>query len=341
MKAVLATRTGAIQIAELPDPKIARGQVLIRVSHTAMDFHEEMRQVRGIAAGAREGRRDPVPIGGCASGLVEAVGEGVRRIKAGVRVAAAGYPYVFHAERIAAPENLVVELPKKVNHEEGAFAGQGAHAVHMLRRSAMQMGETAVVFGAELAGILLAQVLRAAGVTAIIVDASEARQQKARNLGLPHVLGVDQPDAIVRLVDSVSEGHGADAAFVTTPGDMLAVRAAAELLGAGCRLVIGAPVGEAPIPSAVLEKDLVLTTAIGPGPGRLDPTFELHGVDYPRRLVRWNERDNLACFCHLLAERKVQLTPLVTDRTPLERALNLYEKAQRQPETVMAGVFTI
>lgn len=340
MKVVIADRTGSAQVVSLPDPGLSRGCVAIRVSHSALHLPKELQELAGAPTFLRAAE-DGRPIGSGVSGIVEAVGEDVRRLRAGLRVAAYGQPYVYHAERLIVPQNLVVELPKKVSHEEGAFAGQGAVAVNLLRTAALQYGETALVFGADLLGIMLAQVLRAAGVNVILVDAAELKLNKARNLGLPHVHGTDAPDAVQRTVAQLSEGHGVDASFVLKPNEASWLRAAGELTRPGGLLVLAAPQERHAMPGGVWDRALRVLVCDEPGPGRGDPSFERHGHEYPRHLIRWTERDNMACFCEMLSERRVQLSPLIGDRTPLERAPLLYDKIMRAPESTMAAVLTV
>ncbi|MDX2177352.1 MAG: zinc-binding alcohol dehydrogenase [Candidatus Sumerlaeia bacterium] len=340
MKVVIAHRNGTVQVVEVDEPGIARGCVQVRVSHSAVPVADDLARMPAAAA-ARGARGEGLPLGSGVSGIIEEAGQGVKRLRAGLRVAAYGVPYVYHAERLVVPQNLVVELPKKVNHEEGAFVGQGAIAVNMLRRSGLQLGETAIVFGAELLGLLACQVLKAAGVHALLIDPSELRLNKARSIGVSSCLRPDDPDAVVRAVEAMTDGLGADAAFLTRPGDALSLRAAAELLRPRGRIVLGAQPGRAELPARVAEKQLALEIADDPGPGRGLAAFERHGLEFPREFVRWNERDNMACFAALLGERKVQITPLVTDRVPVERAGSLYEKAMRGADQILAAVLTM
>ncbi len=339
MKVIIAHRSGSVHAVDLPEPNVARGCVAIKVTHSALQLPEEFDIIR--AAPHMAGKDDGVPLGSGVSGVIDAVGAEVRRLRVGLRIAAFGTPYVYHSERLVVPENLVVEIPKKVNHEEGAFVGQGAIAVNMFRAARLSLGETALVFGAELQGVLLAQVLRAAGVVPILLDASEHRLSKARNIGIPHAMRPDQAEEVLRLVDSLTEGHGADAAFLTRAGDGRALRAAAELVRGGGRIVSGARLAGSELPASLEDRRVELVTEGDPGPGRRDPAYERQGIEYPRHLVRWSERANMDCFCGLLNERKVQISPLITDRVPIERAASLYEKLARGGDALAAAVLTV
>ena len=255
-------------------------------------------------------------------------------------MAVTGSPYVYHATQLLVPENLVVELPKKVNHEEGAYVGQGSIALHQIRMARVQLGDLVLVFGADMTGLLAAQAVRAAGATPILVDESEYRLNKARAVGVAHAF-VPTDEGLMRLVDSLSEGNGTDSALVTRAGDVDAFRAATKLLRPSGILVLGAPLGTAVALDSLLEKGLMLHTAFGGGDGEAEREGETKGISFPRTLVRWTERENMACFLNLLAERKIQIAPLITDRIPLERASVAYEKAQRGRDAVLGVVLTV
>jgi hypothetical protein len=96
-----------------------------------------IRQVRRYLQPGEDG----IPLGYSCSGTIEKVGEAVRNLREGFRVACYGAPYVYHAEMLSVPRNLAVELPKKVNHEEGAFTGIGAIAMHAFRRPKWASGK--------------------------------------------------------------------------------------------------------------------------------------------------------------------------------------------------------
>ena len=89
-----------------------------------------------------------------------------------------------------------------------------------------------------------------------------------------------------------------------------------------------------------LEKELTLKAVRGPGPGYGDKNYELGSGAYPREFVRWQMRENMEVFLGLLAGRKVQIAPLVSDRLPIERAAAVYDKIERSPETILGAVLT-
>lgn len=339
MKVVIAHRSGQPRVVELPEPKVARNYVTVRVSHSAMRLPDELAQLESASRSIKQGE-DGIPLGSCASGVITEVGPGVKRLKTGIRVAVSGAPYVYHATTLVVPETLAVELPKKVNHEEGAYAGQGAIALHLMRTAQVQIGDLVVIHGADMIGVLLAQVVRAAGANPLLVDESEFRLAKSRSLGLPNCTQPDE-EQLLRQVDALSDGDGADAVIHTRPSDSNMFRLSTRLLRVGGAVVLGASIAD-PVPLDVLrERNLRLLTAWGGGVGAGEEDFDMKGLALPRHLARWTQRENMACYCALLAERKVQISPLVTDRIPLERAHLAFEKAARSRESAMGIVLTV
>jgi NADPH2:quinone reductase len=336
MKAVIAHRDGEARVVELDAPPLGENTVKIRVSHCALGLPEELGVIATVADRLQPGM-DGVPIGGMVSGIVEESGPKVRDLKTGLRVAAFGHPYVYHATQLSVPASLVVELPKKVNQEEGAFTGLGGAAIHMIRESGCSFGESILVFGAGMMGIVSAQVARAAGITALLADEAESRLTRARNVGLPHVATLDRA-TLVKEVDALTHGQGADAVVLTSDAPATAMALASLLLRPGGRICIapGFPLG-APTRQAV-AKELQWRVVAGAGPGHGDPHFEQGLFDYPRR---WTIRENMLYFLTLLAERKVQISPLIIERAPLERATALYEKIRRTPEALFGAVLSV
>ena len=102
----------------------------------------------------------PLPLGYCNVGKVIAVGKGVDDIIVGDRVASNGP----HAEIVCIPQNLVAKIPNNVTDEEAAFTVIGAIGLQGIRLINPTFGETVVVVGLGLIGLITAQLLRPMGV---------------------------------------------------------------------------------------------------------------------------------------------------------------------------------
>ena len=69
---------------------------------------------------------------------------------------------------------------------------------------------------------------------------------------------------------------------------------------------------------AYYEKELDFRISRSYGPGRYDAAYEQKGRDYPIGYVRWTETRNMEAFLQLLAERKIDVGPLITHAFPIE-----------------------
>ena len=86
------------------------------------------------------------------------------------------------------------------------------------------------------------------------------------------------------------------------------------------------------------EKELSFINSRSYGPGRYDPTYEEKGHDYPPGYVRWTEGRNLEAFVDLLASRRLDVTPLITHRFPIDQAPEAYELITGKRKEPFLGV---
>ena len=126
----------------------------------------------------------PLPLGYCNSGTVVAIGNGVTEFKVGDRVASNGQ----HAEYVCVPKNLVAKIPENVSDEEAAFTVIGSIGLQGIRLINPQLGETVVVIGLGLIGLIAAQLLQANGCRVIGIDFDEEKVQLARE---KNIIGIN------------------------------------------------------------------------------------------------------------------------------------------------------
>src|SRR5262249_51738277 len=105
----------ALRVDEIDSPKPAAGQVLIDVRAAGVNFPDIL-----ITRGQYQFKPTvPFSPGGEAAGVVSAVGDGVKTLKVGDRVATTML-YGAYAEQIVVPELAAVKLPDAVSFEVGA-----------------------------------------------------------------------------------------------------------------------------------------------------------------------------------------------------------------------------
>ncbi|MBN1956147.1 MAG: bi-domain-containing oxidoreductase [Anaerolineae bacterium] len=264
------------------------------------------------------------PTGYSCAGRVREVGEQVRDIQPGERVACAGSP---HAELAYVPQNLFVPVPDGVSDAEAAFVALGSIALHSVRQAEVHCGETVVVMGLGVIGQLVAQLARVGGARTIVADLLPERLELACRVGAH--LALDPTGAgMLEEVLAFTGGLGADAVLLCMGGESARpIQQALELIRERGRLVVvGTPLLNIPR-GPFYQKEVELRIARSYGPGRYDPAYEEEGQDYPAGYIRWTERRNMAEFLRLVAEKRVDVASLVTHRFPFAQAEQAYKTA--------------
>jgi threonine dehydrogenase-like Zn-dependent dehydrogenase len=296
-------------------------------------------KIRDGAPGSRFPRpaeREFSSLGYSAAGIVREVGEGVLDVVPGMAVACSGSQCAHHAQVIAVPRNLVTPLPEGVSLQQGAFVTLGSIAVEALRKADVRFGETVIIYGLGLLGLLAAQIARAGGLYVIGLDVNPDRLTAARRLGFVEVYD-PQDNSTDEHVRNATGGFGADAVLLGVVSEssrplnhaMELCRQRGKVVGLG---VFGMTIDR----TSQGQNDVVITQSIAYGPGRYDPRYEEEGVDYPIGLVRWTENRNMTHFLRLLAESKVDLSELAPEPFPIDEAPAGYRllRSPSRPPTI-------
>jgi predicted dehydrogenase/threonine dehydrogenase-like Zn-dependent dehydrogenase len=369
MKQVLqSARTGMIEVAEVPTPRVLPGCVLVRIAaslvsagteRASSDFaaksllqkarsrpdlvREVMNKIRrdGLlsAASAVRSRLDqPAALGYSSAGTVIEVGEEITDLRPGDRVACAGAGFAVHAEFACVPRLLVARIPSaEVNLESAAFTTIGAVAIHGVRTAEVKLGDVVAVVGLGLLGQLTVQVLNAGGCRVIGIDPVQERAELAAKSG---ALAVTASEAEFRdLCLRHSGGHGADSVLIAaeTPSSGPVNLASEVARDRGVVVAVGT-IGMDLHRKLYYEKELDFRVSRSYGPGRYDTAFEQKGRDYPIGYVRWSETRNMEAFLRLLADGKIDVEPLITHSFAIENARAAYDLITGKSEEPHLGV---
>ncbi|GDX65280.1 oxidoreductase [Chlorobiota bacterium] len=241
----------------------------------------------------------------------------------GDRVACAGAQYAHHAEFISVPKNLAVHIPDNVSFDEAAYTTLGAIALQGVRQAHCNLGETVAVIGLGLLGQLTIQLLKASGCKVIGMDINPTMLHIASELGCDLVLPSSKEH--ISSIMSFTRNIGTDAVIITASTQSEEpIQLALEISRKKSPIVI---VGAVPmnIPrSPFYEKELELRISCSYGPGRYDPLYEEHGIDYPVGYVRWTENRNMSSFIDLISSGQVTIKPLTTHHFVINKALDAY-----------------
>ena len=155
----------------------------------------------------------PLQMGMEASGVVEAVGEGVTHLKVGDRAAYASQPPGSYCELRVMPAKCVCKLPDAISFETGAaMMLKGLTAQYLLKRTLPQGGLQAgdfVLFHAAAGGVglIACQWARAMGLQLIGTAGSDAKCALAKEHGAAHVINYATEDFLAR-VKAITGGKG-------------------------------------------------------------------------------------------------------------------------------------
>ena len=265
----------------------------------------------------------PVTLGYCNVGRVLEVGDDANDlgVAAGDRVVSNGP----HAEIVCVPKNLCARVPDAVPDEEAAFTVIGAIGLQGIRLLQPTLGECVMVTGLGLIGLVAVQILKAHGCRVLGVDFDSAKCALAREFGAETV-DLSKGEDPIMAANVFSRGRGVDGVLITasTQSDEPVHQAAVACRKRG-RIVLVGVVGLQLSRADFYEKELTFQVSCSYGPGRYDEAYEQQGHDYPIGFVRWTEQRNFEAVLDLMAERKIDVRPLITHRFTFERALDGYQ----------------
>lgn len=351
MKQIIQSlKDGKTSLEEIPAPSPSAGQVLIKTSRSLVslgtermlvefgkaNFYQKARQqpdkVKQVLDKVKtDGLKptldavfnklgQPLPLGYCNVGKVVAVGRGVDEFKVGDRVASNG----AHAEFVSVPQNLVARIPDSVTDEEAAFTVIGAIGLQGIRLAEPTLGETVVVVGLGLIGLMTAQLLKANGCRVVGFDYDGSKVELAKSLGIIAVNPSDGTDQ-VHFLESVTNGAGADAIIITASNKSNdIISQSAKMSRKRGRIVLVGVIGLDISRADFYEKELTFQVSCSYGPGRYDDNYEQKGQDYPLAFVRWTEKRNFEAVLQAIEQKNIDVEKLITERIPLLEYEKIY-----------------
>jgi L-iditol 2-dehydrogenase len=319
MKALLLSQYNQLAVADLPAPEPGNDEILVRVAACGICGSD----VHGYDG--TSGRRiPPIVMGHEAAGVVESVGAGVHDYKPGDRITFDSTVYCgacdfckrgeinlcdnrqvvgvscgdyrrpgAFAEFVVVPQRICYHLPKDLKFEEAAMLEAVSVAIHAVRVSEMKGGETALVIGAGMIGLLTLQAAKAAGASKVLIaDIDATRLERAKSLGAEETLMLSG-DALVQEVLQRTGGKGVDLVLEAVGREETIAASVASVRKGGTVTLIGNITPQVKIPlQAVVSRQI-----------RLQGSCASAG-EYPEAM-------------ELLASGKIKVKPLITAVAPL------------------------
>ena len=347
-------KNGETILEEVPVPMVKSGHVLIKTTKSLVSLGTERMLVEfGKANFIQKARQQPdkvkmvldkiktdgikptmdavlnklnqpLPLGYCNVGEVVAVGKGVEEFKVGDRVASNGN----HAEYVIVPKNLVAKIPDNITDEEAAFTVIGSIGLQGIRLLNPTFGETVVVVGLGLIGLVTAELLMANGCNVIGFDFDLEKIKIAKDKGIIAINPAEGTNQ-VKFVESYTNGIGADGVIITASNKSNEIISqAANMCRKKGRIVLVGVIGLDISRDDFFKKELTFQVSCSYGPGRYDEEYEQKGHDYPIGYVRWTEKRNFEAILSAISKGILDVKPLITERIALADYKKIYGDMQ-------------
>ena len=347
MKAVVLRKPGCLEVADIPEPILSPGQVLVRVRACGI-CGSDLRYLAGEnpwaqhTLGLQIANPPNVVLGHEIAGDVVAVGDPSLEQRLGERVGVLAYrgcgrcfycqrsehnlcPSTEHIGHGAGWQHLaynpggmaelcpvwadkVYQLPDHVSYEEGALLDGIAVAVHATARAQLSPGDWVVIVGCGPIGLLALQLAQMIGARAIAADVVAAPLRLAERLGAEVTVDLAEHH-LQDAVDAATAGIGAAAVLDSVASPEGIAQCMGLLRKGGRQVLLAIELTTISLPLSLLAGERVLTVSANN-----------NYTEYEEGL-------------RLLAAGRVNASPLVTHRFPLERALEAFDVAARKAET--------
>lgn len=263
----------------------------------------------------------PLPLGYCNVGLVHEVGAGVEDFKVGDRVVSNGP----HADMVKVPKNLCAKIPDNVSEEVASFTVVASIGLQGIRLAQPTIGESFVVTGAGLIGLLTIQMLRANGCRVLAIDFDQSKLELAKQFGAEVCNPAKGEDPVAAGL-AFSRGAGVDGVIITASTKVSdPVTQAARMSRKRGRIILVGVTGLELNRADFYEKELSFQVSCSYGPGRYDAAYEEKGQDYPVGFVRWTEQRNFVAVLDMMAAGTLNVDALITHRFEFEDAPKAYD----------------
>lgn len=263
----------------------------------------------------------PLPLGYCNVGVVHEVGAGVEDFKVGDRVVSNGP----HADMVKVPKNLCAKIPDNVTDEAASFTVVASIGLQGIRLAQPTIGESFVVTGAGLIGLLTIQMLRANGCRVLAIDFDQSKLELAKQFGAEVCNPAKGEDPVAAGL-AFSRGAGVDGVIITASTKVSdPVTQAARMSRKRGRIILVGVTGLELNRADFYEKELSFQVSCSYGPGRYDAAYEEKGQDYPVGFVRWTEQRNFVAVLDMMAAGTLNVDALITHRFEFEDAPKAYD----------------
>ena len=328
MKALVLKEYKHMELSDVPEPQVGAEDILVRV-HACGICGSDIHGYDGST-----GRRiPPLVMGHEAAGVIERVGDAVSGFAVGDRVTfdstiSCGRCHFCRrgainlcdnrrvlgvscgdyrqngafAELVAVPQNIVYKLPDELSFESAALIEAVSIAVHAANITKLSLGDTAVVVGSGMIGLLAIQAIRLRGAGLVIAtDLEDSRLEVAKQLGADITINA-KTGSVPEQIRQLTDGRGADVALEVVGHAATINDAIASVRKGGHVTLVGnlSPKIEFPLQSVVTREITVKGSCASQG-------------EYPE------------CI-RLMSSGAIKVEPLITAKVKLSEGAEWFQK---------------
>ena len=306
---------GEVRVETIASAVSAGTEMLVYRGEVPQDLPLDLPTLRGSYA-------FPIKYGYAVAGRVLDTGSNAGHLYPGDPV----FVHHPHQEVFVVPATMLVRLPDDLDPLLGVFAANLETALNVVHDTPLSLGETALVLGAGVVGLLVARLLKLAGAGAVlVVDPLERRRKLALAAGADGAFGSEGANG--RVMD-LTGGRGVDVA-VEVSGSGAALQAAIEAVATEGTVVVASWYGTRPI---------ALDLGGRFHRGRVSLRSSQVGRLNPELQPRWDRERRTETVIGLLD--RLDLRDLISHRLPFGRAPEAYRLLDQRPEEAVQVVFS-
>lgn len=205
---IVFTQINRAELLSVDIPEVSAGKVLVKTAVSTVSSGTERANITGdpnVNARGASGVKFPRASGYSSAGEVVAVGEGVTGVAVGDRVAV--YWGLHKSYNLVNEENVVKIPDSKISFESAAMSFIASFPMAAIRKTRLEMGESAMVMGLGVLGMIAVKLLRAAGAVPIIaVDPNGERRDAALRCGADIALNPFDEDFAQKVKEATNGG---------------------------------------------------------------------------------------------------------------------------------------
>lgn len=344
LQLIQSLSSGETKLIELPSPAIKSGHILIKTTCSLISSGTE-RMLLEFAKGnilkkinqqpekvsqvfnkiktdglvntiatVQSKLDQPMELGYCNVGIVISKGKNVKQFDIGDRVVSNGP----HSELVLIPETLCAHIPDNVSDEEAVFTILASIGLQGIRLAKPSFGETFIVSGLGLIGLLTSQILKANGCKVLGLDPDKSKCSIAESLGIDSLFISKETNALEWCMNKTNS-IGVDGVIITAATKSNEpITLASEACRQRGRIILVGVAGLEIKRDLFYKKELTFQVSCSYGPGRYDNTYEELGIDYPIGFVRWTEQRNFSAVLEVMSSKLLKTNILISHRFPIE-----------------------